>query len=426
MARALILAGGLGTRSADPSVPKVLQPLGPNDDLLSLHCEQLMLSGITDITLLLGHEADKVKARVTELEARWPALRIEILFDQVPNAGTVNPVLHAVSQSDDDEFILVLGDVAIAADYRHLVTEWTLSGQPYAVCVHPNLHPEDSDRMVSGPHGTHLRFVPKGSSDSTAGVVSRAISGISFFTREFVIGIETDSRDVARAFVELALERGELCVINTSFYMKDTGTPARLEQVQRDFESGAILRRGRTSRGAIFLDRDGTLIPDAGTTRNSVTPNDVNPDTVAAIRDANDAGIPIFIVTNQPGVAKGHIIEPDVLTVQYQLEEIFRHGGALIDDFRYCPHHPERGHEGEVTELKIECVCRKPAAGMARDIAERHGINLSASFVIGDTFRDEGLAAACGSVYLHGDFAVTASVTAGIRQATRRCLDDHH
>ena len=89
--------------------------------------------------------------------------------------------------------------------------------------------------------------------------------------------------------------------------------------------------------------------------------------------------------------------------------------GSYVDGIYYCPHHPHKGYEGEVPELKIECGCRKPKPGMLLKAAEDYNIDLSESFMVGDRENDIkcGLAAGCKSILIGGgeDYGQTDTVT---------------
>jgi histidinol-phosphate phosphatase family protein len=102
--------------------------------------------------------------------------------------------------------------------------------------------------------------------------------------------------------------------------------------------------------------------------------------------------VPIYLVTNQPAIAKGFITIAEVETSLIEIENLLASEGMFFDDIAYCPHHPESGFPGEIKELKIICSCRKPALGMFYGISAKHGINLSKSIYIGDSPTDREVA----------------------------------
>ena len=138
----------------------------------------------------------------------------------------------------------------------------------------------------------------------------------------------------------------------------------------------------RNGDKAIFLDRDGVINVDGGFTHR-VEDFELVPGAADAIRRANAAGYKVLVVTNQGGIALGHYGRDDVtLFHQHMLDEL----GAMdarIDAIAFCPHHPESKWESERT-----CDCRKPKPGMILELAERHGIDLAASAMIGDRTTD--------------------------------------
>ncbi|MGD8376623.1 MAG: HAD family hydrolase [Acidobacteriota bacterium] len=146
------------------------------------------------------------------------------------------------------------------------------------------------------------------------------------------------------------------------------------------------------SRAGVFMDRDGTVSQEVGymvhLDRYALLPR-----SVAAIRRINAAGMGAFVATNQSGVARGLFSEDLVRAVHRRLEEWLAEGGARLDGIYYCPHHPREG-EGP---WSIGCDCRKPRPGMLRRAAAEHDIDLSRSYMIGDTGRDLGAGAAAGA-----------------------------
>jgi D,D-heptose 1,7-bisphosphate phosphatase len=154
------------------------------------------------------------------------------------------------------------------------------------------------------------------------------------------------------------------------------------------------------SRPGILLDRDGTIIIDHGYV-GSVDRVDFIDGAPEAIASFNRAGLPVAIVTNQAGVARGYYGLDDVRLVHDHIAERLAERGAHIDLFLYCPHHPD----GVVDAFSRTSQDRKPGPGMARAAANVLGLDLTASWVVGDRPEDVGLAQAVGAsaVYLGRD-----------------------
>jgi D-glycero-D-manno-heptose 1,7-bisphosphate phosphatase len=145
-------------------------------------------------------------------------------------------------------------------------------------------------------------------------------------------------------------------------------------------------------RPAVFLDRDGTLIEDVGYL-NRIESIVLFPWSIDAVRALNRAGLAVVVVTNQSGVARRMFDEAFVAETHRALDALVAAGGARIDAYYYCPHHPD----GEIAEYRRECDCRKPAPGLVERAARDLGLDPSRSFVVGDTRRDIGLARAVGA-----------------------------
>ena len=132
-----------------------------------------------------------------------------------------------------------------------------------------------------------------------------------------------------------------------------------------------------------MLDRDGTLIEEVGYL-DRLDRIQLFPYSVDAVRLLNRAGYVVIVVTNQAGVARGYFDEPFVEETHRTIAATLADGGARVDAFYYCPHHPD----GDVAPYRVDCDCRKPGAGMVRRAAADHQLDLSRSFIIGDRAHD--------------------------------------
>ena len=134
---------------------------------------------------------------------------------------------------------------------------------------------------------------------------------------------------------------------------------------------------------ALFLDRDGVINVNYGYVYEHH-----NIDFIAGIFDlvkrANESDMMVIVVSNQSGVARGYYQESDVDALHKWMAKEFRSRGAIIDDFFYCPHHPTAG----IKQYLKDCECRKPKTGMLRAAAEKHGVLLNQSTLVGDKITD--------------------------------------
>jgi len=143
---------------------------------------------------------------------------------------------------------------------------------------------------------------------------------------------------------------------------------------------------------AVFLDRDGTIIEDVGYL-SEIGRLALFPWSIDAIRALNHAGFAIVVVTNQSGVARKYFPESFVAEAHRALDERLAAGGARVDAYYYCPHHPD----GKLPEYAREGDCRKPARGLVDRATRDLDLDLGRSFVVGDTWRDVGLGRAVGA-----------------------------
>jgi D-glycero-D-manno-heptose 1,7-bisphosphate phosphatase len=146
------------------------------------------------------------------------------------------------------------------------------------------------------------------------------------------------------------------------------------------------------SRRAVFLDRDGTMLEEAGYL-DRLERLVFFPYTVDAVRLLNRAGFAVVVVTNQAGVARGLFDESFVEDAHRHMTERLGAGGARVDGYYYCPHHPE----GSVLRFRQQCDCRKPLPGMVRRASADLGIDPATSFIVGDRWHDLETGQAAGA-----------------------------
>ncbi len=136
-------------------------------------------------------------------------------------------------------------------------------------------------------------------------------------------------------------------------------------------------------RPAVFLDRDGTVVDELGFLSD---PEQLRllPGAAAGVRRLNLAHLPVIVVTNQSGIARGLFDERALAAIHARMHELLARDGARIDGVLHCPHHPEFG----APPLRRACSCRKPEPGLILEAARQHEIDLGSSFLIGDSGHD--------------------------------------
>lgn len=182
-------------------------------------------------------------------------------------------------------------------------------------------------------------------------------------------------------------------------------------------------------QAGILLDRDGTIIVDHGYV-GSVDRVQLIPGAAEAIAALNESDIPVAVVTNQAGVARGYYSLDDVVAVHEHLAKLLADQGAHVDAFFFCPYHPA----GSVEVFSRTSEDRKPRPGMALAAAEALNLDLTRSWVVGDRAEDLGLAQSVGAyaVYLGGPWPPTPGVwsrpglAAAVAFILERMTDDRH
>ena len=140
---------------------------------------------------------------------------------------------------------------------------------------------------------------------------------------------------------------------------------------------------GVALKDAVFLDRDGTINEDRGYIRR---PSDVHliPGAIEAIRALNERGLPVVVISNQSGLARGYFTSDDLKAINSRLTELLKLGDATIDAMYFCPHLPDGG-----------CSCRKPQTALVEKATERLGVRCA--YMVGDKGTDIALARGAGA-----------------------------
>ena len=190
--------------------------------------------------------------------------------------------------------------------------------------------------------------------------------------------------DLDRQILKPLCGTGKMFCYDSPEYVKDMGTPERFNGVCADFAHGTVSAKNlKNKQKAIFLDRDGTINKYVGFLRD-INDFELLPGVAEAIRKINASGYLAIVVTNQPVIARGEVTFDQLQEIHNKMETLLGQEGAYLDGIYFCPHHPDKGFEGEVAELKIDCDCRKPKPGMLLRAAQDFNIDLTQSWMVGD------------------------------------------
>jgi len=384
----LILAGGKGSRLRERigDLPKPLVDVC-GTPLLERQVLLAKRYGFTDVVLLVNYGAERI-VEFCGNRSNW-GLNLDCIDDGEPR-GTAGATLAALDRLDD-EFLVMYGDTMFNVDLDRFQNFHSKRPDAAAtLLVHPNDHPQDSDLVELDETGRIVAFYPSPRDPSRYyhNVVNAALYWMRkrslepFRKREGMLDFGKD------LFPEM-LDLGELLIgYNSPEYIKDCGTPKRLDTVCADYLSGRIARSNLDyPQKAVFLDRDGTLVHEVGHL-SRVEDLELLDGTAEAIRKLNEAEFRTVVVTNQPVVARGEVSFAALDVMHAKLETLLGQQRAFLDRIYFCPHHPHRGFPGEVTELKMDCTCRKPKPGMVERACQELNINLPQSWFVGDTLVD--------------------------------------
>lgn len=151
--------------------------------------------------------------------------------------------------------------------------------------------------------------------------------------------------------------------------------------------------QGDGATPAVFLDRDGTINEQMGYV-NHLSRLHLLPGVGQAIRRLNQQGLPVVVVTNQSGLARGYFSETLLAAVHDEMHRLLAIDDARIDGLYVCPHHPEAREE----RYRLSCSCRKPKTGLLEQAAQEMGFDLRRSYLVGDRWSDLRCGAAVGAV----------------------------
>ena len=401
--KAVIMAGGFGTRavSIDASIPKPLIPIAEKP-ILEWEIECLVRQGYKDLILTVSYMADKIEDYFED-GLRF-GCHISYFWEEQPlgNAGALFKLWEA--EELDGDFLLLNADAMFDVNLERMIGFHREHSALATLFTHPNNHPYDSGLIIASGEGIVHNWLTK-EEVRPQWYKNRVNAGLHVLNTEVLklskikpSAIDNSHKaDLDRDILKPLVSTGRIYAYDSPEYVKDMGTPERFQQVYNDLMSGRVANRNLLKQQkAIFLDRDGTINKYVGFLCDPAQFELI--DGVAeAVRLINNSGYLAIVITNQPVIARGEITTAQLEDIHNKMETILGNGGAYIDAIYYCPHHPDKGFEGEVADLKFDCECRKPKPGMLLRAAKEFNIDLSHSWMVGDSERDilTGINAGC-------------------------------
>ena len=415
------MAGGKGTRISElfPDIPKPLIPIKGKDGIekpvLEWEICSLRDQGFTEIIMTVSHMADQIIDYFGD--GSRLGVNIKYFVEEIPlgNAGALFKIRASLGK---EPFLLLNADSVFDINFNKFVEYSKSSGGLVTLFTHPNSHPYDSGVIIADKNGTVQQWLTK-EDERPQWYANRVNAGLHVINPSVLDMVEVDPNiigtqdndgktikvDLDRQILKPLCGTGKMFCYDSPEYVKDMGTPERYEAVCKDFREGVVQSRNLMNKQkAVFLDRDGTINKYVGFLRN-IDDFELLPGVSNAIKTINNSGYLAIIVTNQPVIARGEVTYEELNTIHNKMQTLLGREGAYVDAIYYCPHHPHKGYEGEIPELKIECECRKPKPGMLLEAANDFNIDLVQSWMVGDGENDikAGKAAGCKTVLIGSD-----------------------
>lgn len=396
------MAGGMGTRiaSINAEVPKPMITI-LDKPILEYQLESLKEQGFIEIFIVIGHLGNIIREYFgdgTEF-----GVHITYIIEESP-LGTAG-ALYLLKEELKEDFILLNGDIIFDINFERFYQHHRSHDGVATLFTHPNSHPYDSGVLVTKGSYCVKQWLHK--EDKREWYRNRVNAGIHIispriFEKSMGIFNKLEKKDLDRDVLQPLIERQQLFVYDSPEYVKDMGTPSRYTSIINDIKLGRVNAKNLSRKQkAIFLDRDGTINRYVGFLRN-IEEFELLPYVAEAIRKINEQGYLAIVITNQPAIARGELTVQQLECIHNKMETLLGQKGAYIDAIYYCPHHPHSGYEGEVKELKIDCMCRKPKPGLLYIASVEFNIDLRSSWMIGDSSNDveAGIRAGCSIMQL--------------------------
>ena len=416
--KVVIMAGGKGTRiaSVKSDVPKPMITIC-GKPILEWQIENLKACGLTEITLVVGYLGNVIQEYFGD--GTKFGVTINYFVEDAP-LGTAGALFKMPELTED--FLLMCGDVILDVDFNRFIEFHRKNNAWASLMAHPNGHPYDSSLLVTeilppqvsggNPVDTHRVIQWMNKEDERLYYKNRVNAGIEIISPELLKETKKnyvprhpetpDKIDLDRDVLKPNIKSGRIYAYDTPEYIKDMGTPDRFYEVEEDIMSGKVKARNlKNKQKAVFLDRDGTINKYVGFLTKPEQ-FELIPGVAEAIKKINKSGYLAIVVTNQPVIARGDCTWEELQQIHDKMETELGKEGAFVDAIYICPHHKDKGFEGERPEYKLDCDCRKPKPGLMLQAAKDYNIDLSQSVMVGDSGNDvvAGEQAGCSKSYL--------------------------
>lgn len=382
-----ILAGGKGTRlkSRTGDLPKPLAPL-LGIPVMEYQIRSCALNGFKNIAILVHYQSSAIQEYFDD-GSKWGVnIQYVVEKDARGTAGALRDAFEFLS----DDFLVLYADTYFDIDLIKFIEHSKNSGASGSLFLHPNDHPHDSDLVEVDKKSYVVAMHPYPHRNEIAhkNLVNAALYWLKKDSLLNFIPAK-GKHDLAKdTFPKMISSGCNLYGYITPEYIKDMGTPERLDRVEEDLINGLPERlSSRQLRAALFIDRDGTINLEKNHLC-SVDQLELLPGAAMAIHRLNRSGVLSLCITNQPVIARGEATFDDINKIHSKLDQLLGLEHAYLDGLYMCPHHPDKGYTGEVVDLKVDCSCRKPSPGLIYQAVSDFNVDPRISWMVGDTSGD--------------------------------------
>lgn len=422
--KVVIMAGGKGTRiqSVASDIPKPMIRI-EGKPVLEREIECLREQGFSDIIITVSHLGSIIMDYFGD-GSKW-GVSIQYYNEETPlgNAGA----LFKLREQLTEDFLLLNADSIFDIDFIRMVEFHKQHNGLVTLFTHPNSHPYDSGLIIANEDGSVEKWLTK-EDVRPEYYKNRVNAGLHILSPKVLDMVDVDAGKIGESdesgkMIKVDLDRqilkplastGKMFCYDSPEYVKDMGTPERFYLVEKDYIEGRVVGKNlKNKQKAIFLDRDGTINRYVGFLRD-IDEFELIDGVAEAIKKINNSGYLAIVITNQPVIARGEVSIAELERIHNKMETLLGYKGSYVDALYFCPHHPHKGYEGEVKELKIECECRKPNPGMLIRAAREYNVDLTNSWMVGDSKSDieAGRAAGCKTALVANDEMYGQDITA--------------
>jgi histidinol-phosphate phosphatase family protein len=390
----VVLMGGLGTRLKNftKECPKSLVEVC-GKPFFDYQLDLLTAWGFKKFVFLVGYKSDMIEEHFGDGSSR--DISITYSYDGEKLLGTGGAVRRALDLLEDD-FLLIYGDSFMDIDYAETLYRYErgkAAGARALMSVLGNNDRFDKSNVVMKDGAIALY-----DKHNTTPEMDHIDYGVCMYERSLFESYPEDTAfDIAQILHELSV-KGQLAAQKVTKRFYEIGSPESLAEF-----SGYVTHRFLESHPAVFVDRDGVINKivwnediEQLDSPMKVREFEFLPDTAEALKTIKEKGYYIFIVTNQPGAAKGKTDLATLYDINTYMIDTLSKEGVDIDDIFMCPHYPKELPQTKEKFLIKKCGCRKPEPGLIYRAMRKYELDMSSSFMIGDSCTDVTAGSAVG------------------------------